>query len=164
MEWLILFAVIGAVYYFYQKKRSHGDREPAPNYDDILDLKTLFGEKQKTYKRQFKTKIVGVTYDNIDGSSRQDAIRRARRGQRIQLAWNPADPYDANAGLVFCEGSMEYLEMDDCMGHIKADLAADIVEWVKTDKYKSIYAEVADVLGGSRKFPTLGCLIEITLS
>ena len=77
MQWVILILLIGTTVYVLKKIfscRGAGTR--------FIELKTIPGEKQNKYKRQFKTKVVGVSYDNEDGSSRQKAIKKLDLGQR----------------------------------------------------------------------------------
>ncbi len=157
MKWVIIAAIIAAIVFFIRRKK--------PNKTvDRLELKTIPGEKPTgKYNRKFKTKVVGVTFDNLDGSSRQAAISRVKPENRLQLAWNPSDPHDSNAILVFGKGTMSHLEGDTCIGHLKADLAADVVDWINSDDIVGIYAEVSKILGGTEESPTYGCLIELTI-
>jgi len=139
-------------------------KEKSDETANRLELKTIPGEKPTgQYKRKFKTKVVGVTFDNLNGSSRQDAIRGLNIGDRLQLAWNPSNPHDSNAILVFGRGSMHELDGDTCIGHLKADLAADVVDWINRDDVNGMYAEVSKILGSTSDLPTYGCLIELTV-
>lgn len=95
MKWVIIAAIIAAIVFFNRKKKSN-------ETINQLELKTIPGEKPTgKYNRKFKTKVVGVTFNNLDGSSCQAAISRLKQEDRLQLAWNPSDPYDSNAILVF---------------------------------------------------------------
>jgi HIRAN domain-containing protein len=157
MNWVIIAVIILAIVFFVRKRK--------PNETvSRLELKTIPGEKPtEEYDRKLKTKVVGVTFDNVNGSSRQVAISRLSSGDRLQLAWNPSDPYDSNAILVFGKGTMAQLEGDTCIGHLKADLAADVVDWINSDDIAGIYAEVSEILGGTEELPSYGCLIELTI-
>ena len=157
MNWVIIAAIIAAIVFFIRRKK--------PNETiNRLELKTIPGERPTgKYSRKFKTKVVGVTFDNLDGSSRQVAISRLKQGDQLQLAWNPSDAHDSNAILVFGKGTMSHLEGDTCIGHLKADLAADVVAWINGDDIEGIYAEVSKILGGTKELPTYGCLIELTI-
>ncbi|MCJ7684179.1 MAG: hypothetical protein MUO68_07785 [Desulfobacteraceae bacterium] len=126
-----------------------------------VELKSIYGEKQKKYIRTFKTKVVGVTFDNDDGSSRQNAIGNLQVGQQVYLVWNPHNPHSSNAFLVFGNISTNEVVMSSCLGHLKSGLGADVLEWRNDDNYEGIYAEVAKILGGTRNKPTFGCLIRI---
>lgn len=163
---VIMFSLV-VFLYIYKKPKSKKDtnkKDTKTNTTRRIELRPIYGEKQKTYKRKIKTKVVGVTFDNIDGSSRQNAIGNLEIGQKVHLVWNPNDPYDSNAIMVCGDASMSHVEISSCIGHLKADLAADLVEEHaknENSQYKGIYAEVLDVLGGTRDKPTRGCLIEI---
>ncbi len=162
MFWLIvIFLAILAIAYNYSKKKSIQQTDPL---SEQAEFKTIPGEKpQGKTIRNFKTKVVGVTHRNMDGSSRQSAIRRLKPGDRLQLAWYPKSPHDPNAIMVFGKGSMSQLDMSTCIGHLKADLAADVVKWLDDDNITGIYAAVSEILGGTNGKPTYGCLIEITV-
>jgi hypothetical protein len=41
--------------------------------------------------------VVGESFDNADGSSRQDILRRCRAGDPVTLEREPDNPYDPNA-------------------------------------------------------------------
>lgn len=157
MEWIIFTAIIAIIVFFVHKKK------PA-EISQHLELKTIPGEKPTgKHIKKFKTKVVGVTFDNLDCSSRQAAICNIKIGDRLQLAWNPSDPYDSNAILIFGKGSMSGLEGNTCIGHLKADLAADVVAWINSDDINGIYTEASKIMGGTKELPTYGCLIELTI-
>jgi len=127
------------------------------NYPEFL------GDRRETnYIKKFKTKAVGVTYENIDGSSRQEAIRRVRVGQKVRLAWDKENPHDSNAILLFPSDGSDRVKMRNCIGYLNARLAADVVDWV-INKDRYVYAEVAEILGGYGDLETVGCLLEITV-
>ena len=120
----------------------------------------FLGDRRETgYIKKFKSKVVGVTHENVDGSSRQEAIRRLRVGQKVRLAWEKENPHDPNAILLF-PGTTGNVKMNNCIGYLNANLAADVVNWV-TNKDWCIYAEVAEILGGYEGADTLGCVLEI---
>ena len=157
MKWVIIAAIIATTVFFIRRKKPD-------ETVNRLELKTIPGEKPTgKYIKKLKTKVVGVTFDNLDGSGRQAAISRLKPENQLQLAWNPSDPYDSNAILVFGKGTMSQLEGDTCIGHLKADLAADVVGWINSDDIIGIYAELSEILGGTEELPTYGCLIELTI-
>lgn len=46
----------------------------------------------------YETKVVGVSKDNTDGTSRQDIIRReVKEDDKLRLMAEPDNPYDPNA-------------------------------------------------------------------
>jgi hypothetical protein len=161
---IILMFVIVIGYYVYDKiKRNAQKIIPYKVPMQRVEMKVLYGDKQKKYKRTFKTKVVGVTFDNDDGSSRQDAIGHLQIGQQVHLVWNPHNEYSENAILVCGTIVGNEVILSTCVGHLKADLGEDVVKWMDDDTLNGIYAEVADILGGTKKLPTLGCLIKICL-
>jgi hypothetical protein len=111
--------------------------------------------------RNLKPKSLEVSFDNIDGSSRQEGIKRLKVGQKIRLAWGKNNPHDPNAVLLF-PGGTDKVNMKNCIGHLNASLAADVVNWATINDWY-IYAEVAEILGGTDECETLGCLLEITV-
>jgi hypothetical protein len=48
-------------------------------------------------KPGFFTKVVGVSYENKDGTSRQSIIERCRPGEILRLVREPDNPHDTNA-------------------------------------------------------------------
>jgi hypothetical protein len=161
----------------FGNKASEAPKPPSPSLPDIppsdslpntkapvhgISYPEFLGDRRDTgYIKKFKTKVVGVTHENVDGSSRQDAIGRLRVGQKVRLVWEKDNPHDPNAILLF-PGTTGNVKMKDCVGYLKADLAADMVNWVTNTDW-CVYAEVAEILGGYEGADTLGCLLEITV-
>jgi hypothetical protein len=151
---IILMFVIVIGYYIYNKTKSKTQR---------VAMKVIYGDKQKKYKRTFKTKVVGVTFDNDDGSSRQMAIRNLHKGQKVHLIWNPHNEYSKHAILVCGVIIGNNVNLSTCIGHLKEDLGKDVIDWMNDETLNGLYAEVVDILGGTKQLPTLGCLIKICL-
>lgn len=57
----------------------------------------LLGQLLPPHDRLIHAKVVGVTHDNPDGSSRQDAIGQMRQFEDVELRHNPRDEWDRNA-------------------------------------------------------------------
>ncbi len=51
-------------------------------------------------RREFQTKVVGVTFTNADGAPRQRIIAKCGIGEDIDLVPEPDNPHDANAVAV----------------------------------------------------------------
>jgi hypothetical protein len=66
-----------------------------------------------------RTRIAGVFYDNADGSSRQEAIRRCEPFDRVVLRPEPRNPYDSNAMAVDRQSGEQ-------LGYLPAPLAKEI--------------------------------------
>ena len=105
------------------------------------------------------TKIVGVTFPNPDGSSRQQILKRMRRAEceyeAVYLEPEPDNPHDKNAVKVLnIKGEQ--------MGYLSSDLAADILKMLSEGKEFS--AVITSFTGGEKDKPIVGCNIEITTS
>ncbi len=136
-------------------------KKPVSEEIKLIPMKEIYGDpRDKDYVKKFKTKALGVTFKNIDGSSRQEAIKKLKVGPKVRLIWNKNNPKDSNAIMLFPSGKGN-VAMETCFGHLNASLAADVVHWADK-KEMALYAEVEGVLSGTKELPTLGCLIEIT--
>jgi hypothetical protein len=98
-----------------------------------------------------KTKLVGVTHKNEDGTSRQELLKDMREGERIVLAYEENNPKSDHAVAA-------YNSIGQKLGYLNDDLAIDLAEQIK-ELGVAINAEVLNITGGDgRKF---GCNIEI---
>ena len=110
---------------------------------------------QVASKRSFHTKVVGVTFQNDDGSSRQRILKRCRKGEHLVLVNTPI-PEDRNAVAVRRASTGEQL------GYLSRELAAEIAP--KLRRGVRITAEIASLTGGGLIFKrTRGCNIKITI-
>jgi HIRAN domain len=89
----------------------------------------------------FFTKVVGVTFDNDDGSSRQSLIPRCDLLERLQLDHDEDSPHDPNAVRVLRQSGEQ-------LGHLRRRLAAEVV--AKTAKGYRYGVFVKDITGGGR--------------
>lgn len=63
--------------------------------------------------KNVKLKVVGVTFVNEDGTSRQDIIKELKNGNNVTLRREPTNRYDTNAVAVFTEyGQVGYIGKD----------------------------------------------------
>lgn len=104
----------------------------------------------KTVVRDFHTKIVGVTYGNSDGSSRQEYIKKLKPGDELVFRPVPTSEYPDAVGVFTLKGEQ--------LGHLNADLAAEL-----KNKYPTNYmqATVANVTGGNDM--NYGCNVHIVV-
>lgn len=94
--------------------------------------------------QEFFTKVAGVTYQNADGSLRQDIIKELHKVWRSEVAVKftlrrePYNPYDQNAVAVL-----------DSQGRQVGYLSRQIAEFVasKMDKGESVSAELQAITG-----------------
>ncbi len=100
-----------------------------------------------------KTKIVGVTFSNPGGKSRQKLLKRCKKGDALLLIREPKNRYDRNA-IKVCTQSHKQL------GYISRELAEDMAPLM--DEGNRASAQILNVTGESTLGCNLGCNIEIT--
>lgn len=113
----------------------------------------------------FFTKIAGVTYENEDGTSRQDIIRRhCDPGDALILSPEPDNAFSDNAVAV-------YVAKKGWFGGLKAYQIGYLPEHSGVAQQVFDYTEgggtggawIEKITGGTDDKPTLGVNIEITL-
>ncbi|AHE55933.1 HIRAN domain-containing protein [Sphingomonas sanxanigenens] len=64
----------------------------------------------------FLLPVVGERFDNADGSSRQEEIRRCRPGEAVWLEREPSNRFDPSAVAVFSDRGFQlgYIGADRC--------------------------------------------------
>jgi len=107
--------------------------------------------RSTTPSQSFHTKIVGVTHDNDDGSSRQRFIRKLRVGQRLKLIRDPGNGYDRNAIAVFDRRRQ--------LGYLSRDLASQFAGVL--DNGGDMACTVSDITGGGGR--NYGCNVHISV-
>lgn len=166
--------VAGIIYFFYRRDKKI---KSAPGYDPekVKKEKQIIKQKKlekradilRAYeqnKRQtnqndifpkiaerYYTKIVGVTFNNSNGSSRQAIINKCKVGERLYLKHTPIKE-DVNAVVVLRKNNEQ-------LGHIKAEMAVNIAK--QLDKGEKIGAVITEITGGQHGKKTLGCNIDI---
>ena len=97
-------------------------------------------------KLDFHTKIVGVTFPNVDGSNRQNLIEELE--EKSQTSQSPLplflrrermNPYDSNAVAVCDSGGRQ-------LGYLSRQVAVTVAPFI--DRGERIRAEVARITGG----------------
>ncbi len=99
---------------------------------------------ERTPYREFQTKVVGVTFENADGASRQSIISRCGIGEDIELVREPDNPHDANAVAVTRRRTGEQI------GYLSRDVAGRFVEQAESGQEFS--AEICEIIGGGGWF------------
>lgn len=94
-----------------------------------------------------RTKVVGVTFKNDDGTDRQKILKRVSPGDTLELK-----PYTYNGAP-----AIMVVHALGCIGNLKATLAADLCK----EQYIPHTAKVLDITGGTNG-KSYGCNIEIT--
>ncbi len=124
---LIIFYPVGIVYLIVCLCKKSKNKSAAPRFD----LATA------QIERDFHTKVVGVSFNNADGSSRQEAIKTCRSGEDIVLKPVPTKEYPDAIGVFSKAGKQ--------IGFLNADLAHDL-------KYKyptnPMSCAISDIHGG----------------
>lgn len=93
--------------------------------------------------RKIRTKVVGVTFPNPDGTSRQDIIKRCcRKHSELLARREPTNRFDPNAiGLWVADGNKYRL-----IGYVSAELAEDLAD--VADAGGALKVKVLNVTGG----------------
>ena len=112
---------------------------------------------QANLDRIIPTIVVGVTYDNDDGSSRQKIISRCTEGEDLLLEHQPDNPHDPNAVAVVKKRTGEQI------GFLEARLAKDIIRLVEKEG-RAYVCQILHIKGGTRDKPTLGVNIKIGIA
>ena len=98
-------------------------------------------------RREMRTKVVGVTFRNEDGSDRQGYIRRLHSGDPLYLKREPDNKKDPDAVAVLDGGRHQ-------IGHIGRSLAAQLAPVM--DGGCRVSAEATEVTGGTAERPSMG--------
>lgn len=112
--------------------------------------KTPSAQEAPTVARDFNTKIVGVTFGNEDGTSRQEYIKKLKTGDDIIFKPMGTAEHPEAIGVFNNKGQQ--------LGYLSAELAAELKE-----KYplNPMSVTVSGVTGGGDK--TYGCNLHIVI-
>lgn len=105
--------------------------------------------------RSFITKVVGVSYPNDDGSSRQEILSHCLIGEPVGFYWHEF------RGAPACA----VISLHGQIGYLKADLAADLHEQYVADDDENIIifmAKISDITGGEKGL-SYGCSIILSI-
>jgi hypothetical protein len=99
--------------------------------------------------------VVGERFDNEDGSSRQDEIRRCKVGEAVHLWREPTNRHDPSAVAVVSDRGIR-------LGYLGADRCG----WVgsKIDRGYSVDAVVDRLKGAVRGSLPVAMVIRVTLA
>lgn len=97
---------------------------------------------------------VGERFENEDGSSRQDELRRCARGEVVRLVREPDNPYDRMAVAIRSARGVK-------VGYLGRDRAV----WIgsKIDRGYDVRAIVERIRGGHLPGERLGIVVRINL-
>ncbi len=104
--------------------------------------------------RSFTTRIAGVSYENPDGTERQEILRSLRPGDIAGLVREPDNPHGSDAIAVV---DPHYGQIGYIPGHIATRLAQQL------DSGMVGFARIVEIAGGSGDKPHRGCAVEVLL-
>lgn len=105
--------------------------------------------------RHFFTSVVGVTFDNDDGSSRQEILATCESFQPLRLEHEEDNPHDANAIAVRTEDGRQ-------IGHLSRDVASDV--WWRMQHRFTYAAIAAGINPRTEDRPTIGMNILVLVA
>ena len=106
---------------------------------------------QNTLVRSFHTRVVGVSCNNDDGSSRQEILKHCLLGEPVGFYW-----YTFN-GRPACAVISDHGQI----GHLSADLAEDLNFDYSDDRY-SLVAHISGITGGHEGY-SYGCNLLVSV-
>lgn len=135
---LVIFYPVGIVYFIVWlcKRNKDGASAIDPSKQNVI--------------RDFNTKVVGVTFGNGDGSSRQAIIKNSKAGDDIILKPVPTVEYPDAIGVFNKNGQQ--------LGHISAELAAEMKNKYSTNPMS---VTINSITGGGDK--NYGCNLHIII-
>ena len=113
------------------------------------DAEAFFGSNDLV--RSFHTRVVGVTYNNDDGSSRQEILSRCLIGEPVSFYWHTFN------GAPACAVISDHGQI----GYLSANLAADLDRDYGSDDYYFV-AQISDITGGCDGY-SYGCNLLIAI-
>lgn len=120
-------------------RHASDNRPTPPSANSLTNCGIRFGES-------FFTKVVGVTYNGVQG-----ILPTLRAGMPLRFVREPHNQYDKNAIAIKCNGMN--------IGHLSADVAKDVAPLM--DSGAQVEGEISKITGGNGK--TYGCNIEVTI-
>ena len=127
-----------------------------------LDMMEIYCKrKDDQFIKQFRAAVTGTAYKNPDGSDRQQALGKLKIGERVRLIWDSGKTGSKEKVFVFRKGRGRELNPAECFGRLDDNTAADVIHWLTKSNIVPT-ARGQKILGGTRKRPKLGCVIQLT--
>lgn len=104
-----------------------------------------------TILRDFHTKVVGVTFNNDNGTSRQAILKGCRSGEDVIFRPVPTKDYPDAIGVFNSKGQQ--------LGHVNAELAKELKEKYPTNPMS---VTISEITGGDNG-KTYGCNLHIII-
>lgn len=128
----------------------------------VVNLKEIVCKsKKKDLIQTFNTSAVGCEYSNPDGSERQEALAKVKVGEKVRLLWDAGETGNKKIIYLVRGPRVQQLNISNCFGRLNDKVAADVIHWLTQDSIAAS-AKVAKIVGGTRKRPKLGCVIELS--
>ena len=128
----------------------------------VVSLKEILCKsRKKNFIQAFNTSAVGCEYSNPDGSERQQALAKAKVGEKVRLLWDAGEKGNKKTIYLVRGPSIQQLNISNCFGRLNDKVASDVIRWL-TQESIATAAKVAKIVGGTRKRPKLGCIIELS--
>lgn len=141
---LIIFYPVGIIYFIvwlcYRNKQAATGAAPVMH----IDMNKL------SVVRDFHTKVVGVTFNNDDGSSRQAIIKNSKIGEDIIVKHLPTAEYPDAIGVFNKKGQQ--------LGHLSQSVAAEIKNEFG---YNPMSITISNITGGGDY--NYGCNLHIII-
>lgn len=127
-----------------------------------IDLKEVMCKpKKKDFIESLRTPVVGCEYKNVDGSDRQEALEKLKEGERVRLLWDAGKDGSKKTLYLVRGRHTQAFSMANCFGRLNDKAAAEVIRRL-TQEQIATAAHVAKIVGGTRKRPKLGCIVELS--
>ncbi len=147
---LIVFYPVGIIYLIIWLCNKNKKAMPQYNYSHKPTQSIKFDTSKLPVVRDFHTKVVGVTFGNDDGSSRQDIIRKCNIGDDLVLKPTPSKEFPESIGVFTVDGKQ--------LGNLNADLSNEIHKEYR-ENFMSVV--IANITGGGDY--NYGCNLHIII-
>ena len=107
---------------------------------------------------QLKTKVVGVTFDNEDGTDRQRYVKKCRVDDQLFLLPEPNNPHDHYAVAVYRKSWWGHYQQ---IGYLGRHISPDVSEHISSGG--TALAQIINLTGGTRDKPARGVNIVVML-
>ena len=128
----------------------------------VVNLKEIVCKaRKKDWIQTFNTSAVGCEYSNPDGSERQDALAKVKEGEKVRLLWDAGETGNKKTIYLVRGSRAQQLNISNCFGRLNDKVSGDVIRWL-TQENIGTTAKVVKVVGGTRKRPKLGCVVELS--
>lgn len=141
---LVIFYPVGIVYFIIWL--CCRNKQPAAGAAPVMHIDI----NKLAVVRDFHTKVVGVTFNNDDGSSRQDIIKNSKIGEDIIFKHLPTEDYPDAIGVFNKKGQQ--------LGHLSQGVAFEIKNEFG---YNPMSVTIANITGGGDY--NYGCNLHIVI-